>query len=117
MSEERFKKYIQELEPETKCTAFLKKHKEFIVNIKDDPEAKKEYKIHNALSKLKRYLMYKLLQEKPMCTCALARVFQISEGTVTHHLKILEEAGLIMGKKEGYFTRYYTIEKLIQLFS
>jgi len=117
MSEERFKKYIQELEPGTTCSVFLKKQEKFIANVIADSETKKEFKIHKALSKLKRYLMYKLLQEKPMCTCALARVFQISEGTVTHHLKILQEAGLIMGKKEGYFTRYYPVEKLIQLFT
>lgn len=117
MSEERFKKYIQELERGTTCAEFLQKHENFISDIIKNPEAKKEHKIHKALSKLKRYLMYKLLQEKPMCTCALAKVFQISDGTVTHHLKILEEAGLIMGKKEGYFTRYYPVEKLIQLYT
>ncbi len=117
MSEERFKKYIQELEPGTSCTEFLNKHEDFIANVMNDTLTKKEYKIHKALSKMKRYLMYKLLQDKPMCTCALAKVFQISEGTVTHHLKILEEAGLIMGKKEGYFTRYYSVEKLIQVLS
>ena len=117
MSEERFRKYIQEIEHGTNCTEFLFQYENFISNVRNDPEAKKEYIIHKALSKLKRYLMYKLLQEKPMCTCALAKIFQISEGTVTHHLKILEKAGLIMGKKEGYFTRYYSMDKFIQLLS
>jgi len=36
---------------------------------------------------------------------------------ITHHLKILEDAGLIIGKKEGYFTRYYTVEELVQKLS
>jgi ArsR family transcriptional regulator len=117
MSKERFENYIQEMEKGTNCKEFLEESFKFISNIKKDPEATKEYKIHKALSNIKRFLIFYLLKKKPMCTCALANVFSVSDGTVTHHLKILEDAGLIIGKKEGYFTRYYTVEKLIQYLS
>jgi ArsR family transcriptional regulator len=114
MTEERFKKYIFELERGTSCTEFLENYNNVVLSLKKDPKSEKEYKTHKALSNKKRFLIYKLLIEKPMCTCALAKVFQISDGTISHHLKILEEAGLIIGKKESYFTRYFTVEKLIQ---
>lgn len=117
MSEERFKKYIQEIENGTSCGEFLDEYTQLLSELRNDNEFKKELKIHNALSNSKRYFMYKLLREKPMCTCALARLFDLSDGTITHHLKILEGAGLVIGKKEGYFTRYYTIEKIIQTLS
>ena len=110
---ERFKKYIQDVEKTTTCEQFLHENKKFISQTKNNIKFLREWKIHKALSNLKRFLMYKLLEHKPMCTCALAKVFSVSDGTITHHLKILEKAGLIMGKKEGYFTRYYTKKNLI----
>ena len=113
MSKERFKNYIQEVERETTCGEFLKENRDFVMKLTQDSEKLQEYNIHKALSNLKRYIIYKLLENKPMCTCALANVLQVSDSTITHHLKILESAGLIVGKKEGYFTRYFIIKELI----
>ena len=111
---ERFKKYIQEVEENTTYERFLDENKKKVSQIKNNEKFIEEWKFHNALSNLKRFTMYKLLEYKPMCTCALARVFSVSDGTITHHLKILEKTGLIMGKKEGYFTRYYTKKNMIK---
>jgi len=117
MTEERFKNYIRDIEPSTSCTAFLDKYRERVNFLKSDPNALMELKINKALSNSKRYIILKLLEHNPMCTCALARVFDVSDGTITHHLKILEEAGLIIGKKDGYYTRYYTKKNLIETIS
>ncbi len=113
MIEDRFKKYIQEIEGNTTCKEFLEINRMLIARITGDKEIIQEYHIHKALSNLKRFTILNVLQHKPMCTCALARIFGVSDGTITHHLKILEAAGLIIGKKEGYFTRYYTKKELI----
>ena len=110
---ERFEKYIQEVEVNTSCEQFLDEYQLYVSQIKDNKDLLREWKIHNALSNFKRFSIYLLLKHRPMCTCALAKVFSVSDGTITHHLKILENAGLIMGKKEGYFTRYYTKQNLI----
>ena len=109
----RFDKYIQEVEKSTTCEQFLDENREFIAQTKKNKKLLHDWKIHKALSNFNRYLMFKLLEHKPMCTCALANVFSVSDGTITHHLKILEKAGLIFGKKEGYFTKYYTKKNLI----
>lgn len=111
---ERFEKFIQEVEENTTCEQFLEENKKFVFQIKNNEKTSREWKFHKALSNLKRFTIYKLLEQKPMCTCALAKVFSVSDGTITHHLKILEKTGLIMGKKEGYFTRYYTKTNMIK---
>ena len=110
---ERFGKYIQEVEKNTTCEQFLEENKKFISQIKSNKTSIGEWKVHKALSNIKRFIIYKLLDRRPMCTCALAKIFSLSDGTITHHLKILEKAGLIMGMKEGYFTRYYTTKNMI----
>ncbi len=46
-----------------------------------------------------------LLQHK-YCVRALERKLEISEAAVSQHLKILREAGLLVGEKRGYFMHY-----------
>ncbi len=69
-----------------------------------------ECEIHNALSNQTRLEIYKIIQEMEICSCVLARIFKLSKGTMSHHIKILEEANLIIGRKSGYFTIYYSVE-------
>ncbi|MCQ1529670.1 ArsR/SmtB family transcription factor [Lutispora saccharofermentans] len=47
-----------------------------------------------------------LLLEHNCCVRALARNLELSEATISQHLKILREAGLISGEKRGYFMHY-----------
>ena len=47
-----------------------------------------------------------LLLQRNYCVRALARKLEISEAAVSQHLKILREAGLLVGEKIGYFVHY-----------
>jgi ArsR family transcriptional regulator len=49
-----------------------------------------------------------MLANESLCTCALAQIFEMTEGSVSHHLKKLEQAGLIIGQKKGRYTMYST---------
>ena len=40
------------------------------------------------------------------CVRALARNLKLSEATISQHLKVLREAGLLAGEKRGYFMHY-----------
>jgi ArsR family transcriptional regulator len=51
--------------------------------------------------------MVKLLQHKMMCVCELQGALGISQPTVSKHLKILEEAGLVRYKKDGLWVNYH----------
>ena len=44
-----------------------------------------------------------LLLRHNYCVRALARKLELSEGAVSQHLKILRDAGLLIGEKKGYF--------------
>ncbi|MHA6617253.1 ArsR/SmtB family transcription factor [Pseudonocardia sp. DLS-67] len=43
------------------------------------------------------------------CVCDLTAVFDLSGPTISHHLKVLREAGLISGERRGTWV-YYRVE-------
>ena len=43
------------------------------------------------------------------CVCDLSGVFELSGPTISHHLKVLREAGLISGERRGTWV-YYRIQ-------
>ena len=47
-----------------------------------------------------------LLLKHSFCVRALANHLQLTEATISQHLKILREAGLLTGEKRGYFMHY-----------
>ncbi|MGM0438228.1 MAG: ArsR/SmtB family transcription factor [Bacillota bacterium] len=66
-----------------------------------------------ALGDNTRLKIVKLLLIKRFCVGALARRLGISESAVSQQLKILREAGLVLGEKEGYYVHYSVkIDKL-----
>ncbi len=64
-------------------------------------------KVMKALSDPNRVKILKLLQQKTMCVCELRGALQISQPSVSKHLKLLEEAGLVDYRKEGLWVNYY----------
>ncbi|MFP4199435.1 MAG: ArsR/SmtB family transcription factor, partial [Halanaerobium sp.] len=56
----------------------------------------------------------KLLLQKRFCVRALAKRLEISESAVSQQLKILREAGLVFGEKEGYFVHYSVQKERLQ---
>ena len=47
-----------------------------------------------------------LLLKHSYCVRALARNLGLTEATISQHLKVLREAGLLVGEKRGYFMHY-----------
>lgn len=70
--------------------------------------------ILKALADDTRYKMLKLLLERSYCVRALARILKLSDATISQHLKVLKEAGLVVGEKKGYFM-HYNVQKDILL--
>jgi len=63
----------------------------------------------NAMSNNERFIIFNALKEKDRCVCELEVILNKSQPSISHHLRILEDAGLIKGWKKGKFT-YYGIE-------
>ena len=63
--------------------------------------------VMKALSDPVRVKIIKMLQRKMMCVCELQEALQISQSSVSKHLRLLEEAGLVNYSKEGLWVNYY----------
>jgi ArsR family transcriptional regulator len=64
-------------------------------------------KVMKALSDPNRVKIVKMLQHKLMCVCEMREALQLSQPSVSKHLKILEDAGLVGFKKDGLWVNYY----------
>jgi ArsR family transcriptional regulator, arsenate/arsenite/antimonite-responsive transcriptional repressor len=42
-----------------------------------------------------------------VCVCELVPLFDLSQPTVSHHLKVLREAGIVGSEKRGLWAYYY----------
>ena len=42
-----------------------------------------------------------------VCVCELIPLFDLSQSTISHHLKILREAGIVDSEKHGLWSFYY----------
>ncbi|MBW1715599.1 MAG: winged helix-turn-helix transcriptional regulator [Deltaproteobacteria bacterium] len=64
-------------------------------------------KVMKALSDPNRVRIIKMLQHKTMCVCELQAALGIAQPSVSKHLKILEDAGLVGYKKDGLWVNYH----------
>ncbi len=67
-------------------------------------------KVMKALSDPNRVKILKMLQHKDMCVCELQTALGIAQPTVSKHLKVLEEAGLVAFEKDGTWVNYRILE-------
>lgn len=67
-------------------------------------------KVFKALDDEKRLHIMEMLQSGEKCACVLLENMQISQPTLSHHMKILCESGIVKWRKEGKWT-YYTISE------
>lgn len=66
--------------------------------------------ICKALGDSNRLAIMNRLESGELCACRLLEAFQITQPTLSHHMKILGEAGLVSSRKEGKWT-YYSVNR------
>ena len=49
-----------------------------------------------------------------VCVCELVPLFDLSQPTVSHHLKVLRLAGLVGSERQGLWAYYYVIPGALQ---
>ncbi len=59
-----------------------------------------------ALSEKNRLKMVKMLQHRELCVCEIQAGLGLAQPTVSKHLKILEDADLVISRKEGLWVNY-----------
>jgi len=63
-------------------------------------------KIIKALSDVNRMLIINTLTNGEMCACKILEDFNIKQPTLSHHMKVLSECGLVISRKEGKWMHY-----------
>ena len=53
-----------------------------------------------------RIRIIKLLRSGEKCACKLLEEINVTQPTLSHHMKILCDAGIVVGRKEGKWTYY-----------
>ena len=66
----------------------------------------KNAKIFKAFCDPNRLLIIDQLRDGEQCAAALLEVLQIGQPTLSHHMKILVEAGVVRAWKEGKWMHY-----------
>lgn len=61
-------------------------------------------RVFKALGDESRLRILAALARETYCVCDLARRLDIPQPTLSHHLKILREIGLVKGEKDGQLT-------------
>ena len=49
-----------------------------------------------------------------VCVCELVPLFDLSQPTVSHHLKVLRQAGIVGSERQGLWAYYYVIADALE---
>jgi ArsR family transcriptional regulator len=63
-------------------------------------------KVFKAFCDENRLMILELLQTGEKCACKLLEDLNISQSTLSHHMKILCDSGVVNARKEGKWTHY-----------
>ncbi len=64
-------------------------------------------KIFKALSDPSRLKILDILSCGEKCACDILEDFNFTQPTLSHHMKVLMECGLVKSRKEGLWSYYY----------
>lgn len=78
------------------------------------PACEEKARLVAVLMEPQRIRILRLLRSGDRCVCEIERSLDIPQNLVSHHLKVLREAGLVTASKEGQFVHYARVERRIQ---
>lgn len=71
-----------------------------------NPSYQKNARVFKALCDENRLIILELLQSGEKCACQLLEELKISQSTLSHHMKILCDSGIVQSRREGKWTHY-----------
>lgn len=81
------------------------------MSIPDIEDIMDQMKVHKALSNEARLTMLWSIRCCDMCPCVLKEFLKVGDSTISYHLNLLEEAGLITGRPEKNWRIFSLTEK------
>lgn len=71
-----------------------------------DKDYMKNTRIFKALSDENRWKILEILRKEEKCACVLLNKLNIQQSTLSHHMKILCDSGLVVARKDGKWMHY-----------
>ena len=71
-----------------------------------ETDEKKTAVIFKAFCDENRIRILQLLRDGEKCACKLLEELNITQPTLSHHMKILCDSGIVVGRKEGKWMHY-----------
>jgi len=68
-----------------------------------------------ALSDETRLKIFDMLGNGELCACKILEAFNITQSTLSYHMKILCESGLVNGRRDGIWMRYSINESKLEV--
>jgi len=72
--------------------------------------------LFKALCDPNRLMIVDMLSCGELCACVILEKFNITQPTLSHHMKTLCDCGLVNGRKEGKWTHYSLNGEIVQDF-
>lgn len=63
-------------------------------------------RVFKALCDENRVAILESLSGGEQCACVLLKHLGIAQSTLSHHMKVLRESGLVLGREDGKWTHY-----------
>ncbi|MGB8452399.1 MAG: metalloregulator ArsR/SmtB family transcription factor [Anaerocolumna sp.] len=71
-----------------------------------DPKYTDDAKVFKAFCDENRLLILEILQNGEKCACKLLESLNIGQSTLSHHMRILCDSGIVKSRTEGKWTHY-----------
>ncbi|KAB2951031.1 winged helix-turn-helix transcriptional regulator [Heliorestis acidaminivorans] len=69
-------------------------------------DEKELLRLLRALADESRIKILQRIEKGEICNCELTDIFPLRQSTISHHLKVLAEANLVVLRKQGKWTYY-----------
>ncbi|MEB3221289.1 MAG: metalloregulator ArsR/SmtB family transcription factor [Candidatus Sericytochromatia bacterium] len=70
------------------------------------PDLAERARRHRALGDVGRLKVLYLVRDREVCVCDLVAALGIPQGTLSHHLAVLQRAGLVRARRQGRWNYY-----------
>jgi len=95
-----------EICPAEDVAKYAQELRELIDQIADKRTVKMESRFFKALADETRIKILKLLSLRRMCVCEIMVALNLTQPTASHHLRILENVGIVKDEREGKWIFY-----------
>ena len=75
------------------------------------PEHENQAKVFKAFCDVHRLQILELLRSGEKCTCQLLEDLDVGQSSISYHMKILVESGIVESRQDGKWTHYKISDK------